>query len=108
MAAPLGQSVPSLCGLRGSPSMLTIFSSFTWISVAHPTEQKGQMLGTTFASLMRSSCARARAGATLFPGRPCLAWTPSEVVPDAEENLIARPNLAVRAYLPDGEAEVDF
>jgi len=28
--------------------------------VAHPTEQKGQMLGTDLAPLMRSSCAWAR------------------------------------------------
>jgi hypothetical protein len=67
MAAPLGQSVPSLCGLRGSPSMLTISPSFVWTSVAQPTEQKGQMLGTVRVSLMRSSCARARAGARLIP-----------------------------------------
>ena len=34
-----GQSVPSLCGLRGSPSMLTIFPSMVWTRVPQPTEQ---------------------------------------------------------------------
>src|SRR5438128_5211171 len=67
MAAPFGHSVPSLCGLRGSPSMLTMRPSFTWMRVAHPTEQKGQMLGTDLASLIRSSCACARAGASEAP-----------------------------------------
>src|SRR2546428_4566216 len=67
MAAPFGQRVPSLCGLRGSPSMLTIRPSLTWMRVAHPTEQKGQMLGTDLASLIRSSCACARAGASEAP-----------------------------------------
>src|SRR5881409_2380960 len=67
MAAPLGQRVPSLCGLRGSPSMLTILPSTVWISVAHPTEQNGQMLGVVLASLIRNSCARAAAGASVTP-----------------------------------------
>src|SRR5205809_5805761 len=67
MAAPLGQRVPSLCGLRGSPSMLTILPLTVWIRVAHPTEQNGQMLGVVFASLIRSSCARAVAGASVTP-----------------------------------------
>src|SRR5919108_2033820 len=35
--------------------------------VAHPTEQNGQMLGVVLASLIRSSCARAVAGARLTP-----------------------------------------
>src|SRR5712691_3577062 len=47
--------------------MLTIFPLTVWISVAHPTEQKGQMLGVVLASLIRSSCARAVAGASVAP-----------------------------------------
>src|SRR5689334_7650404 len=77
MAAPLGQRVPSLCGLRGSPSMLTIWPLTVWISVAHPTEQNGQMLGVVLASLIRSSCARAVAGASVTP-RPT---SPPRAVP---------------------------
>src|SRR5881409_2103278 len=67
MAAPLGQRVPSLCGLRGSPSMFTILPLTVWIRVAHPTEQNGQMLGVVLASLIRNSCARAAAGASVTP-----------------------------------------
>src|SRR5256712_8935854 len=47
--------------------MLTIFPLTVWIRVAQPTEQKGQMLGVVFASLIRSSCARAVAGASVTP-----------------------------------------
>src|SRR5207249_7127888 len=47
--------------------MFTILPSTVWIRVAHPTEQKGQMLGVVFASLIRSSCARAVAGASVAP-----------------------------------------
>src|SRR2546422_1970078 len=47
--------------------MLTIFPLTVWIRVAHPTEQNGQMLGVVFASLIRSSCARAVAGASVTP-----------------------------------------
>src|SRR5690606_28911802 len=57
--------------------MLMISPSLTWISVAHPTEQYGQMLGTVAASLMRSSCARATAGARLTPS----ALSPPSAVP---------------------------
>src|SRR5262249_41638498 len=39
VAAPFGQSVPSLWGLRGSPSMFTIRPLMVWTSVAQPTEQ---------------------------------------------------------------------
>src|SRR3989442_65243 len=55
--------------------MLTILPSTVWIRVAHPTEQNGQMLGVVLASLMRSSCARARAGASVTPSptRPPIA-----------------------------------
>src|SRR5712692_6762582 len=67
IAAPLGHRVPSLWGLRGSPSMLTIFPSTVCTSVAHPTEQYGQTLGVALACLIRSSCARARVGARLTP-----------------------------------------
>src|SRR6266850_5077881 len=121
MAAPLGQSVPSLWGLRGSPSMLTIRSPFTWISVAHPTEQNGQMLGTDFASRMRSSCASARAGASVAPRptsppiavpAPAPAVTrrksrrltcirpprPLEVEPRAEQDLVARQDIAAAEF----------
>src|SRR5207245_1030383 len=49
------------------PSMLTILPLTVWIRVAQPTEQKGQMLGVVFASLIRSSCARAVAGASVTP-----------------------------------------
>src|SRR5687768_4070747 len=77
VAAPLGQSVPSLCGLRESPSMLTIFPSTVWMSVAQPTEQKGHTLGVTFAFLMRSSWACATAGARLTPE----AISPPSAVP---------------------------
>src|SRR5437867_521008 len=82
MAAPLGQRVPSLCGLRGSPSMFTILPSTVWIRVAHPTEQNGQMLGVVLASLIRSSCARATAGASVTPSpaRPPIA-VPAPALP---------------------------
>src|SRR6266498_352231 len=123
MAAPLGQSVPSLWGLRGSPSILTMRPSFTWTSVAHPTEQNGQMLGTDFASRMRSSCASARAGASVTPRptsppiavpAPAPAVTrkksrrltcirpprPLEIEPRAEQDLVARQNISA--------AELDF
>src|SRR5438105_2718751 len=47
--------------------MFTILPSTVWIRVAHPTEQNGQMLGVVLASLIRSSCARAMAGASVTP-----------------------------------------
>src|SRR5689334_5938326 len=47
--------------------MLTILPLTVWIRVAQPTEQTGQMLGVVFASLIRSSCARAVAGARVTP-----------------------------------------
>src|SRR2546430_14331643 len=52
--------------------------------VPHPTEQNGQMLGVVLASLIRSSCARAMAGASATP-RPT---SPPKAVP--------APALAVR------------
>src|SRR5256885_17200111 len=52
--------------------------------VPHPTEQNGQMLGVVLASLIRSSCARAMAGASVTP-RPT---SPPMAVP--------APALAVR------------
>src|SRR5687768_1829597 len=84
MAAPLGQRVPSLKGLRGSPSMLTILPSIVCTRVAQPTEQYGQMLGTVVAFLTRSSSARARVGARLAPSpaRPPSA-VPEATAPDA-------------------------
>src|SRR2546421_7554422 len=84
MAAPLGQSVPSLWGLRGSPSILTILPFTVWIRVAHPTEQNGQMLGVVLASLIRSSCARAVAGASVTPS------------PTSPPIAVPAPALAVR------------
>src|SRR5204863_3318683 len=54
------------------------------MSVPHPTEQNGQMLGVVLASLIRSSCARAMAGASVTP-RPT---SPPMAVP--------APALAVR------------
>src|SRR5213593_506876 len=55
--------------------MFTILPLTVWIRVAHPTEQNGQMLGVVLASLIRSSCARAAAGAsdTPSPTRPPMA-----------------------------------
>src|SRR6266550_3898388 len=55
--------------------MFTSLPSTVWIRVAHPTEQNGQMLGVVLASLMRSSCARAMAGASVTPSptRPPIA-----------------------------------
>src|SRR5436309_476280 len=47
VAAPLGQSVPSLIGLSGLPSMLTMRPSRTLTSVPQPTAQYGQTLGTS-------------------------------------------------------------
>src|SRR5438093_2639169 len=47
--------------------MLTMRSPFTCTSVAQPTEQNGQILGTDFAPVMCSSCAWARAGARVAP-----------------------------------------
>src|SRR5438477_12527776 len=52
--------------------------------VPHPTEQNGRMLGVVLASLIRSSCARAMAGASVTP-RPT---SPPMAVP--------APALAVR------------
>src|SRR5438876_9590917 len=93
--------------------MLTMRPPFTWISVAHPTEQNGQMLGTDFASLMRSSCAWARAGARVAPrptsppiavpapapavtrrkSRRLTCIRPLEIVSCAEQDLIARQDI---------------
>ena len=47
--------------------MLTIWPSTVWTSVAQPTEQYGQTLGTVLASLMRSSWRPGEAGARLAP-----------------------------------------
>src|SRR5438093_1344783 len=95
--------------------MLTMRPSFTWTSVAHPTEQNGQMLGTDFASRMRSSCAWARAGARVTPRptsppiavpAPAPAVTrrksrrltcispPLEIEPRAEQDLVTRQDIA--------------
>src|SRR5438034_4525260 len=62
--------------------MFTILPSTVWIRVAHPTEQNGQMLGVVLASLIRSSCARATAGArvTPSPARPPIA-VPAPALP---------------------------
>src|SRR5919108_4619965 len=79
MAAPFGQRVPSLNGLRGSPSTLTILPSTVCTRVAQPTEQYGQMLGTVLASLIRNSAALASVGAKLAP-RPV---SPPNAVPPA-------------------------
>src|SRR5437867_5442436 len=93
--------------------MLTIRSPFTWTSVAHPTEQNGQMLGTDFASRMRSSCAWARAGASVAPrptsppiavpapapavtrrkSRRLTCIRPLEIVSCAEQDLVARQDI---------------
>src|SRR5216684_4183741 len=72
VAAPLGQRVPSLTRLLGSPSMFTIVPSTVWTSVPQPTAQYGHTLGTALASLMRSAWARATAGlrSTPRPARP--------------------------------------
>src|SRR6267142_3414180 len=101
--------------------MLTIRSPLTCTSVAQPTEQNGQMLGTDFASRMRSSCASARAGARVAPRptsppiavpAPAPAVTrrksrrltciraPLEIEPSAEQDLVARQDIAA--------AELDF
>ena len=66
--------------------MLTILPSTVWTSVAHPTEQYGQTLGTVFAFLMRSSWARASAGARLAP-RPA---SPPRAVPVALAAAVAK------------------
>ena len=65
--------------------MLTIWPSMVWTSVAQPTEQKGQTLGVTLASLIRSSCACATTGARLTPD----AISPPSAVarPPATESL---------------------
>ena len=49
--APLGQSVPWLTGLRGSPSTWIGLPFFAYTSWAQPTAQNGQMLVP-----MRSAC----------------------------------------------------
>src|SRR2546427_748694 len=77
IAAPLGHRLPSLWGLRGSPSMLTIFPSTACTTVAHPTAQYGQTLGTAFACSIRSACAWASVGARLAP----TAASPPSAVP---------------------------
>src|SRR5438132_11982423 len=79
MAAPLGQSVPSLGGLRASPSMLAILPLTVCTSVAQPTEQYGQMLGYVLASLIRNSAAAASVGARSAPSpaRPPRAAPPA-------------------------------
>src|SRR6266853_5560709 len=64
--------------------MLTILPSTVWMSVAHPTEQNGQMLGVVLASLIRSSCARAIAGARVTPS------------PTSPPMAVPAPALAVR------------
>src|SRR5687768_14432253 len=57
--------------------MLTIWPLTVCTSVAHPTAQKGQTLGVTVASLMRSDCACATTGARLTPE----AISPPSAVP---------------------------
>src|SRR5437016_10052744 len=52
--------------------------------VPHPTEQNGQMLGVVLASLIRSSCARAMAGARVTPS------------PTSPPMAVPAPALAVR------------
>src|SRR5947209_14681529 len=47
--------------------MFTILPLTVWIRVAQPTEQNGQMLGVVLAPVIRSSCARAAAGARVTP-----------------------------------------
>src|SRR3954468_22368870 len=47
LALPLGHRRPRLIGELGSPSIWTIFSSFTYTFCAQPTAQYGQMLFTT-------------------------------------------------------------
>src|SRR5205814_8063358 len=64
--------------------MFTILPSTVWIRVAHPTEQNGQMLGVVLASLIRSSCARAVAGASVTPS------------PTSPPIAVPAPPLAVR------------
>jgi hypothetical protein len=77
MAAPFGQSVPLLCGLRGSPSMLTILPSTVCTSVPQPTEQYRQTLGVTAAERIRSDWARAIVGRRSVP----IAARPPRAVP---------------------------
>src|SRR3954471_6643301 len=67
LAAPLGQSVPRLIGLSGLPSMLMILPSFTLTSVAQPTAQYGQMLGTSLAPAILRVRACAAIGFRLMP-----------------------------------------
>src|SRR6266849_1234476 len=101
MAAPLGQRAPSLWGLRGSPSMLTIFPSTVCTSVAHPTEQYGQTLGVALACLIRSSCARASVGARLTPSP---AMPPSAVPVKAPADRLKKSRRD-RSMSPPGQGE---
>jgi hypothetical protein len=59
--------------------MLTISFPMVWTIVAQPTEQYGQTLGVALASLIRSSWARAVAGARLAPN------------PSREPNAVPEP-----------------
>ena len=52
VAAPFGQSRPSVCGVSGCPSMSMILSPFEYTSWMQPTAQYGQTPGCTFASLI--------------------------------------------------------
>src|SRR5205823_5862572 len=106
-SSDLGQSVPSLCGLRGSPSMLTILPLTVCTSVAQPTEQYGHTLGVVFAFLMRSSCARASVGARLAPSP---ARPPSAVPPAMPEDTFKkfRRETSINTPLPVGLVERAF
>src|SRR5438105_966485 len=55
---PLGQRVPSLIGLRSSPSISIICPSLTYIFWAQPTAQYGHTPLTATASRMRECLAR--------------------------------------------------
>src|SRR6266436_2335619 len=62
VAAPLGQSLPSVWGVSGCPSMSMIVSPFEYTSWLQPTEQYGQTLVWTLASLSLIVVAAAATG----------------------------------------------
>src|SRR5690606_33191700 len=97
--APLGQSVPSLIGLSGLPSMSTTRPSCTWTSIPQPTAQYGQTLGTVVTSRRRECCRRVRS-LTAAPSMPscesCLA-TGQRVTASAMRSSVRRATGVLRS-----------
>src|SRR5919198_4566486 len=85
--------------------MFTILPPTVWTSVAQPTEQYGQMLGTVFASLIRNSSARASVGARSAP-RPARPPSAVPVAVVAERRKKSRRESSISSPR-QGESKVE-